>query len=150
MYPQMKLDHSSIQALKPKGAPYKVFDGGGLYLFVHPSGSKRWRLKYRWAGKESSLSFGGYPDVSVEQARVLAEDARNQLKSGINPAEHAKCDQARRQDELARQVAATRFMLEHDGALSFRLGRRTLCLTPAETSELRSFLDATRAVTPKE
>ena len=73
----MALSDIKIKALKPSikldgtatSKPYKVTDEKGLYLEVKPSGSKLWRFKYRFAGKEKLLSVGIYPDISLKQAR---------------------------------------------------------------------------------
>ena len=54
---------------------YKLADGGGLYLLVNPNGSKYWRLKYRFAGKENKLSFGTDPDMTLAEARIRREEA---------------------------------------------------------------------------
>ena len=51
----MPLTALSIKNLKPKTKAYKVADGGGLFLFVSPSGGKLWRWKYRFDGKEQAL-----------------------------------------------------------------------------------------------
>ena len=64
--------------------------GQGMYLLVSPSGSKLWRLKYRFDGKEKTLSFGAYPDVTLAQARLKREQARQQLAEGIDPSELLK------------------------------------------------------------
>lgn len=145
----MPLNPASIQALTPNASPYKVADGKGLYLLVTPAGKKYWRLKYRWAGKESTLSCGVYPEVDLESARERRETARKLLANGINPSEQAKQDRAAERDEQARQLVAMRFSLDSDGALSFRLGVRSFALSPSETSQLRTFLNATCAVIPK-
>jgi hypothetical protein len=52
------LSDAAIRAAKPREKPFRLFDGGGLYLEIHPSGSKLWRLKYRFAGKEKRLALG--------------------------------------------------------------------------------------------
>ena len=65
---------------------YKMFDGGGLFLQVNPSGGKYWKMKYRKAdGKEGLLTFGGYPEISLEQARRMRDEARAQRASGLDP-----------------------------------------------------------------
>ena len=70
------LTATQVHNAKPKDAPYKLFDGGGLFLHVTPSGGKHWKMKYRQAnGKESLLSFGAYPEVSLEQARRKRDEA---------------------------------------------------------------------------
>ena len=71
------LTATQIQNAKPKDKPYKLFDGGGLFLQVTPAGGKHWKFKYRRNdGKEGMLSLGSFPDVSLEQARKLREKAR--------------------------------------------------------------------------
>lgn len=130
--------------------PYKMGDSGGLYLEVTPTGSKRWRLKYRFARKENRVSLGLYPEVSLTEARQQRDYFHSLLADGKDPSEHVRQERAAQRAEEARQLAAIRFTLDSDGALSFRLGNRRLTLTPAETAELRTFLDATRAVIPKE
>ena len=79
------LTDAKIRALKPKDKAYKVSDFGGLYINVTAKGSKLWRLKYRFNGKEGKLSFGPYPDISLKEARSLKDQARSQLANGLNP-----------------------------------------------------------------
>jgi len=74
-----------IKSLKPKEKAYKVADGGGLYLFVTPSGSKLWRLDYRFAGKRRTLALGQYPYVSLSEARQKREEVKHDLFHGIDP-----------------------------------------------------------------
>lgn len=139
----------------------KLTDGGGMFLFVNPRGGKYWHLSYRFAGKRKTLSLGIYPKVSLNEARKLRDDARKLLADGIDPSNTQKARKAMQQAELQAQkeaqiadkgrlIAATRFMLDNEGALSFRFGNRHIALTSTETTELRTFLDATRAVTVKE
>jgi integrase len=79
-----------VKKAKPQDKPVSLFDGGGLYLLVTPSGGKLWRFKYRFAGKDSKLAFGSYPDVSLQDARKRRDDARKLLAGGIDPAEERK------------------------------------------------------------
>ena len=73
---------TQVQNAKPKESMYKLFDGGGLFLQVTPAGGKHWKLKYRRDdGKEGLLSFGAYPDVSLEQARKKRDEARAQRRA---------------------------------------------------------------------
>lgn len=81
----MKLTLAAIKKARATDRPIKLFDGGGLYLLVKPEGGKLWRLKYRVNGKEKLLSFGAYPDVSLDEARDKRHDARKQLRAGIDP-----------------------------------------------------------------
>ncbi|HRX39665.1 MAG TPA: Arm DNA-binding domain-containing protein, partial [Parvularculaceae bacterium] len=80
------LSDAQARSAKPKDKPYKLADGGGLYLHVMPGGSKLWRLKYRNLGKENVLSFGAYPEVSLAKARKARDAAREKLAEGLNPA----------------------------------------------------------------
>lgn len=71
----------------PRAKPYRLADGGGLYLEVTPTGGKYWRLKYRFAGREKRLAFGVYPEVSLAEARKRRAAAREQLSAGTDPGE---------------------------------------------------------------
>ncbi|MBD8129151.1 tyrosine-type recombinase/integrase [Pantoea agglomerans] len=83
----MKLNARQVEAAKPKDKPYKLADGGGLYLFVAVNGGRYWRLKYRFAGKEKLLALGVYPDTSLAVARTKRDDAKRMLAGGRDPGE---------------------------------------------------------------
>lgn len=100
----MPLTDISIRAAKPEEKPYKLADGGGLYLMVHPNGSKYWRLKYRVAGKEKVLAIGKYPLISLGEARERREQAKRLLVNGKDPSE---VKQAQKLE--AKQLAANTF-----------------------------------------
>ena len=70
----------------------KRFDGHGLFLQLTPTGAKLWRLKYRYSGKEKLLALGGYPEISLKDAREACEDARRQLRDGIDPSLKRKAE----------------------------------------------------------
>lgn len=76
------------------GESYSLFDGGGLFLLVTPTGSKWWRFKYTYGGKSKLLSFGTYPDISLADARDKRHEARNMLAKGIDPGEQRKSHKA--------------------------------------------------------
>jgi hypothetical protein len=67
------------QNSKPQSKPIKLIDGRGLCLEISPSGSHRWRLKYRFAGKEKRISLGIYHEVSLKEAREKCDAARKQI-----------------------------------------------------------------------
>jgi hypothetical protein len=90
----MSLTDTAIRNAKPRSAAYKLFDGGGLYLEVSPSGGKWWRWKYRVAKREKRISLGVYPDVTLAHAREKHQDARRQLAKGIDPGEARKAEKA--------------------------------------------------------
>lgn len=95
----MALSDTKIRTLKAKDKPYKVSDEKGLYLLVTPSGGKLWRLKYRIDSKENTMSFGGYPDVSLADARAARDDARKQIKAGEDPNELRKAKKSGKKDD---------------------------------------------------
>ena len=81
----MKLSDAAARKAKPEAKSYKMADGGGMYLEVMPSGSKYWRLKYRFGGKEKRLALGVYPDVTLADARSRRDEARKLLANGTDP-----------------------------------------------------------------
>jgi integrase len=97
----MPLTDTAIRNAKPGVKPVKLFDGGGLYLEVAPSGGKWWRLKYRFEGKEKRLSLGVYPDVSLKDARDRRDDSRRLLADGIDPSENRKAIKSARSERGA-------------------------------------------------
>lgn len=86
----MPLTQIAIKNVKAEKKPLKLFDGGGLFLLIQPSGGKWWRYKYRFAGKEKLLALGSYPDVSLAQARERHAEARKTLAEGNDPSEVKK------------------------------------------------------------
>ncbi len=74
-----------VVKVKPQSKQLTIFDGGGLFLLVTPSGGKLWRFKYRFEGKEKLISLGAYPEISLAEARQRREEARKQLAHGIDP-----------------------------------------------------------------
>lgn len=86
----MPLTDKTCKNAKPATRPYKLADGGGLYLEVAVNGSRYWRLKYRYLGKEKRLAFGVYPEVSLAEAREQREAARKVLANEKDPGEVEK------------------------------------------------------------
>ena len=86
----MKLTDAIILSAEPRSKPYRLFDGLGLYIEVAPSGTKAWRLKYRFQGKEKRLSLGVYPEVSIETARQNLAKEKQLLEQGYDPSEVRK------------------------------------------------------------
>lgn len=75
---------------KPEEKSYKLNAGDGLFLEITPSGSKRWRLRYFFAGKEQMLSLGLYPSIGLLEAKEARDNARKLISKGIDPSEHRK------------------------------------------------------------
>jgi integrase len=86
------LTNLQIQNARPTDRVTQYTDDRGLYLEVHPSGSKLWRYKYRYMGKQMRLAIGRYPDVSLAEARKRRDAARRQLDEGIDPLAKRKRD----------------------------------------------------------
>ena len=82
----MPLTDARLRTLKPELKPRKVSDFEGLFLLVTPSGSRLWRMAYRFAGKQKVLALGAYPDLSLRDARKARDDARDLLAKGEDPA----------------------------------------------------------------
>ncbi len=81
----MKLSDAKLRKLKAGDRAYKLADGNGLYIYVSTNGSKLWRLKYRFARKEKTLSCGRYPEIGIAQARQRAMEARTLLSNAEDP-----------------------------------------------------------------
>jgi integrase len=88
----MPLTNAAIRAARPRAKAVKLFDGGGLYLEISPSGGKWWRWKYRFGGKEKRLSLGVYPHVSLKAAREKRDTLRQQVAAGVDPGEARKAE----------------------------------------------------------
>lgn len=100
----MPLTDSAIRNAKPGPKPVRLWDAGGLYLEVAPSGGRWWRLKFRFAGKEKRLSLGTYPETGLKDARAKRDEARKLLDKGVDPSA------ARRAEKLTRvELAANSF-----------------------------------------
>jgi hypothetical protein len=130
---------AGLAALSTCARPYKVSIGAGLYLEVMPSGSKRWRLKYRFAGRENKLSFGAFPAVSLKQP---CQARKAQIKAGIDPGAVRKAERAEPQAQKTK-ANDFRLALSTQGALSIEAQRQSLRRTPEQTVALRAFLAAT-------
>ena len=99
--PTMPLTDVIVRNAKPTGKTRKLSDERGLYLEVSPTGSKWWRLKYRFDGKEKRLALGVYPDVGLKDARERREAARKLLANGVDPGEHRKAQKQTRIDDVS-------------------------------------------------
>ncbi|TPG55834.1 tyrosine-type recombinase/integrase [Ewingella americana] len=86
----MALTDAKIRAAKSDEKPYKLADSGNMFLLVHPNGSKYWRLRYRFQGKEKTLALGVYPEVSLSEAREKRDEARKLIAGNIDPCEQKR------------------------------------------------------------
>ena len=90
----MKLTNIAIKNAEIKDKTYKLFDGEGLFLQVNKSGSKLWRMKYRFHNKEKLLSLGKYPEVTLQEARDKKYQARRLLSKGVDPSADKRAKKA--------------------------------------------------------
>jgi integrase len=95
----------AVRNAKPSAKPRKLSDGGGLHVLIQPTGSKLWRLAYRFAGKQKTLALGVYPTVTLEEARKSRDEAKKLLARSIDPSAQRKADRQARKDSSFRAVA---------------------------------------------
>lgn len=88
----MPLTELAIKNAKPKAKTYRITDGGGLQLEITPTGSKLWRLRYYFYGKQQILSLGKYPTVPLAQARRKRDAVLIQIEAGKHPAREKKLE----------------------------------------------------------
>ncbi len=86
----MALSYVKVRAAQPEIKVYKLADGEGMVLLVHPNGSKYWSLRYRFGGNEKILALGKYPQESLADARTRRDEARKLLANGVDPSENKK------------------------------------------------------------
>lgn len=91
----MRLKEVAVRNAKSGPKPRKLNDGNGLYLLLHPNGSKYWQFRYRFLDKEKVLSLGIYPEVSLQAARIAREQAKAVLRSGSDPSSERKLKKRR-------------------------------------------------------
>jgi len=84
------LTQFAITNAKPRPTAYKLPDGEGLHLLVTASGSKHWRFRYRFGGKENMLAFGHFPEISLAEAREKRFMVRKLLAAGTDPSQQRK------------------------------------------------------------
>lgn len=88
------LTEARIRRARPKERPYKLRDGGGLYLLITPTDAKQWRLRYAIGGRESMLSLGTYPATSLKAARAKRTEMRAAIEAGKDPATERRVERA--------------------------------------------------------
>ena len=98
----MAISDTTIRAAKPMpDKAYKLSDEKGLHILINPNGSKYFRLKYRFDGKEKTLALGVYPETTLKQAREKRDIARKQIADGIDPSENKKAVKESREASAA-------------------------------------------------
>jgi hypothetical protein len=143
----MPLTDASVENAKPEEKIRKLYDGGGLFLLIHPSGGKWWRFRYRFKGKEKLVSLGTYPKIALTQARTMRDNARQILKQGIDPSalrQAKKAEQKTQKAALGETASATipsiRCMM--DGAIEIWKDRNVMRLSLEEARFVANKLSA--------
>lgn len=96
----MALTDTKVRSAKPETKEYSLVDGDGMFLLIHPNGSKYWRFRFRFGGKQHLMAFGVYPETSLAYARQKREEARRLVAAGVDPREHKRAVK----EEQAREV----------------------------------------------
>ena len=95
----MVLTVFAVEKAKPRERPFMLTDGNGLHLLVGSNGSKLWRFRYRFGGRQKFLSLGSFPEATLAEARLKRDDARRLIAQGTDPSAH------RNNEKTAAQVA---------------------------------------------
>jgi integrase len=137
----MALTDAKCRAAQPEAKLQKLTDGGGLQLWVQPSGARLWRLAYRFGGKQKLLALGVYPTISLARARLAREDAKRLLAEGADPTLEKKRRKQEHADALTFRAIANEYLTKLK-----REGRADA--TIAKTEWLLAFADADLGSTP--
>lgn len=86
----MALTDAKVRSAKSQEKDYTLVDGDGMFLLIHPNGSKYWRFRFHFGGKQHLMAFGVYPETSLADARQKREEARRLVAAGIDPREHKR------------------------------------------------------------
>jgi len=112
------LTEARTRRAKPKARPYKLRDGGGLFLLITPGDARQWRLRYKVRGRESMLALGTYPAASLKAARAWRAEMRAALEAGKNPAAERRAERENRAntfETIAREWLAKHVCTEDNG-----------------------------------
>ncbi len=113
-----QLTDAQVRKIKPSEKKVKYPDGKGMYLEVTPSGGMHWRMKFRLNGKENIFSIGTYPDTTLAQARRIRDEARLQIKDGINPNEAKKQKKLHAEESTLFKILAMQWMQDRKDAIT--------------------------------
>ncbi len=156
---------TELQARKAQGREkaYKISDGDGLFLLVTPKGGKWWRFKYRIDGKEKLISFGTYPEVSLQQAREKRFEARKLVAAGLDPSAEKQAAVAAKRELQAnsfevisrewhkKMIADKKWTPEHSATIMTRLEKDVFPwigskpITEVTAKDIRTILDRIRS-----
>ncbi len=115
---KVELSDAVIRAAKPREKPYKLFDGGGLFVHITPKGQRYWRLRYWFDGKEKLLALGVFPRIKLAKARALREAAKDAVANGTDPTIQRKADKLAASETFA--DIAEEYVAKQAGVLADR------------------------------
>jgi integrase len=120
------LNDTRVRTAKASDRPLKLSDGGGLYLLLKPSGSKLWRLAYRFDGKQKTLALGIYPTVTLKLARERRDDAKRLLADNIDPSTQRRIEKQNASSGNTFEAVAGDLLakLEREGLAGVTLGKK--------------------------
>ncbi|TIW92853.1 Arm DNA-binding domain-containing protein, partial [Mesorhizobium sp.] len=101
----MALSDVRCRNARPASKLVKLSDGGGLQLWVQPSGSRLWRLAYRFGGKQKLLAIGSYPLISLAEARLARDDAKRLMLTGVDPGQERSLRKSASTKDSFRSIA---------------------------------------------
>lgn len=143
------LTDEQVNNAQTKDKPYKLSDGGNLYLLVNPNGAKYWRMDFRIFNTRRTVAFGAYPEVSLSAAREQRDNARNLIAEGIDPVE-LKREQGKRERAARPKAPLLHLSMNGLGEMVIENKSSRLILSAAQVEALRAFLTATNEDTPGE
>ncbi len=137
------LTPTRLNNAKPKDKPYKLTDGGGLFVLVMPGGAKTWAFQYALDGKRREVTIGRYPEIGVADARDRHAECRAMVERGEDPSESKRAERAERKARAAMKADEGQFK-----AFSLKwIDERLAGKSEGYRSQIRSRLD--RFVWPK-
>ena len=107
------LTDTSIRNSKSRQKQYKIFDGQGLFVLIHPNGSKYFRYRYKFEGKEKVMALGVYPETTLKEAREKRLEAQRLVKDGLDPVRFRFEIRAKREKEEKEKLLKTKNTFEH-------------------------------------
>ena len=107
------LTDTSIRNSKSRQKQYKIFDGQGLFVLIHPNGSKYFRYRYKFEGKEKVMALGVYPETTLKEAREKRLEAQRLVKDGLDPVRFRLEIRAKREKEKKEKFLKTQNTFEH-------------------------------------
>lgn len=89
------LDDLTIRAAKPKSKAFTLRDGNGLFLLVHPNGSKYFQLRTTLHGRSKLVRLGVYPNLSLSEARIKSIQTIKLVEADLDPTIEKKIAKAK-------------------------------------------------------